>query len=177
MKFPSALIVLTALTFAACATKKPQPPVAATEELPSVEVADQGPRLSDDEITRQVFEGVNKQRTANGLQPLLASPELASSAQEHSEKMLVGNFLSTRGADEPSAITRITSHGVKTLKLGENVVRIKTRPDHVADDTVAIWMGASADHKNIVSPSFTKGGVGVSHTADGNYYVSEDFAE
>jgi hypothetical protein len=46
--------------------------------------------------------------------------------------MVAGNFLSTRGADEPSAITRITSHGVKTLKLGENVVRIKTRPDYVA---------------------------------------------
>jgi uncharacterized protein YkwD len=91
--------------------------------------------------------------------------------------MVAGNFLSTRGADEPSAITRITSHGVKTLKLGENVVRIKTRPDHVADETVAIWMGAAADQKNVLSNAFTKAGVGVSHAADGNYYISEDFAE
>jgi uncharacterized protein YkwD len=179
MKFSSALIVLTAVTFAACASKKPAAPApeAGAEVPPAVEMADQGPHLSDDEITRQVFEAVNKQRTANGLPALLASPELATSAQEHSDKMLAGNFLSTRGADEPSAITRITSHGVKTLKLGENVVRIKTRSDHVAEDTVAIWMGAAPDHKNIISTAFTKAGVGVTHTADGDYYVSEDFAQ
>jgi uncharacterized protein YkwD len=179
MKFSSALLVLTAVTFAACATKKPQPPITTTSAAvpPSVEVPDQGPHLSDDEITAQVFAAVNKQRTANGLPALLASPELATSAQEHSDKMLAGNFLSTRGADEPSAITRITSHGVKTLKLGENVVRIKTRADHVAEDTVAIWMGAAPDQKNIVSTAFTKAGVGVTHTADGDYYVSEDFAQ
>jgi uncharacterized protein YkwD len=179
MKLSSAFIILTAVTFAACAAKKTPPPqtVANAEAPPAVETPDQGPRLSDDEITQQLFTAVNKQRTANGLPTLLASPELATSAQEHSDRMVAGNFLSTRGADEPSAITRITSHGVKTLKLGENVVRIKTRPDHVADETVAIWMGAAADQKNVLSNAFTKAGVGVSHAADGNYYISEDFAE
>jgi|SRR5271166_1254235 len=176
MKLPRALLVLAILTLTACATKKPAsaptPPVPVTVDTP-----DQGPQLSTDEITSQLFDAVNKQRTANGLPPLSASPELATSAQEHTDRMLAGNFLSTRGADEPSAITRITSHGVKTLHLGENVVRIKTRPDHVADETAAIWMGASADRRNIVSPSFTKAGVGVARAADGDYYVSEDFAQ
>jgi uncharacterized protein YkwD len=176
MKLPSALIILTTLTFAACATRKPtSAPVAPPPE--TVETPDQGPQLSTDDITNQLFEAVNKQRTANGLPALSPSAELATSAQEHSDRMLAGNFLSTRGADEPSAVTRITSHGVKTLHLGENVVRIKTRPDHVADETVAIWMGASADRRNIVSPTFTKAGVGVSRAADGDYYVSEDFAQ
>jgi len=111
------------------------------------------------------------------LTALLASAELAASAQEHSDRMVAGNFLSTRGSDEPSAISRITSHGIKTLKLGEDVVRIKTASDKVAEDTVAIWMGAGPDQKNILSSSFTKAGVGVAHSADGDYYVSEDFAQ
>jgi uncharacterized protein YkwD len=174
MKLSSALLLLATLTFAACASQKPAPTASPST---AVETSDQGPQLSTDEITNQLFEAVNKQRAANGLPTLSASPELATSAQEHSDRMLAGNFLSTRGGDEPSAVTRITSQGVKTIHLGENVVRIKTRADHVADETVAIWMGASADRKNIVSPSFTKAGVGIARTTDGDYYVSEDFAQ
>lgn len=178
MKVSSALLIFTAVVFAACASKTfsrtivggPVPP-------PSVEAADQGPQLSNDVIAKQVFDAVNKQRGQDGLKPLDFSPELARSAQEHSDKMLAGNFLSTRGADEPSVIARITSNGVNTLKLGEDVVRIKTRSDHVADDTLSIWTGAAADRKNIVSTQFTKAGVGASRTADGDYYVTEDFAE
>jgi len=178
MKFSNAFLVLTAITFTACASKTPpRAIVGGPMPPPTVQAPDQGPQLSADEITQQVFEAVNKQRTANGLQPFLASPELATSAQEHSDRMMAGKFISTRGADEPSAVTRITSHGVKTLKLGENVVRIKTRSDQVAEDAVSIWMGAVPDRKNIVSTAFTKAGVGVTRTADGDYYIAEDFAE
>src|SRR5882672_4212435 len=115
MKFSSALIVLTAITFTACASKSPSRTiVGGPVPPPNVQAADQGPQLSNDEIAKQVFDAVNKERTKSGLQPLVVSPELTRSAQEHSDKMLAGNFLSTRGADEPSAVTRITSHGVKT---------------------------------------------------------------
>jgi len=179
MKFSSALIVLTAVTFTACASKSPSRTIVGGPVPPpnAQTAADQGPQLSNDEIAQQVFDAVNKERTKNGLQPLVVSPELTRSAQEHSDKMMAGNFLSTRGPDEPSAVTRITSHGVKTLKLGENVVRIKTRPDHIAEETVSIWMGAAADRKNVVSPVFTKSGLGITRAADGDYYISQDFAQ
>lgn len=176
MKLTSAFLVMAALTLAACATKKPASAPAA-RPAEAVDTPDQGPQLSTDEITNQLFEAVNKERTVSGLPALSASPQLATTAQEHSDRMQAGNFLSTRGSDEPSAVTRITSTGVKTLHLGENVVRLKTRPDRVADETLAIWMGVSADRKNIVSPAFTKAGVGVSRATDGDYYVSEDFAQ
>jgi uncharacterized protein YkwD len=178
MKLSSAFIILTALTFAACASKTPpRTIVGGPTPPPGTETTDQGPAISNDVIAKQVFDAVNKQRSQNGQRPYEMSPELANSAQNHSDKMLAGNFLSTRGADEPSVITRITSTGVKTLKLGEDVVRIKTRSDHVADDTMTIWMGAAADKKNIVSPTFTKAGAGVARAADGDYYITEDFAE
>ena len=178
MKLSSALIILTAVTLTACASKTPpRTIVGGPMPPPGVEAPEQGPVLANDVIAKQIFDAVNKQRVQNGLRPLDFSPELARSAQDHSDKMLAGNFLSTRGADEPSVITRITSNGVKTLKLGEDVVRIKTRTDHVADDTLSIWMGAAADQKNVVSTQFTKAGAGVSRTADGDYYVTQDFAE
>jgi uncharacterized protein YkwD len=179
MKLSSALIVVTAVTFAACASKSPPRAIVGGPMPPptTVQAPDQGPQLSNDEIAKQVFEAVNKQRTTNGLKPLEMSQDLARSAQAHADKMESGNFLSTRGTDEPSVVTRITSSGLKTLKLGEDVVRIKTRSDHVADETVSIWMGAAADRKNILSNAFTKAGVGVTRSPDGDYYVSQDFAQ
>jgi len=144
---------------------------------PTVQTPDQGPQLSSDEIAKQLFDALNKQRTAQGLRPLTISPELTRSAQEHTDKMVSGTFLGTRGADEADAVTRITAQGVKTLKLGEDVGRLKTRPDHVANDTLSIWMSVAANRKNILSTTFTKTGIGVAHAPDGDYYVSADFAQ
>jgi uncharacterized protein YkwD len=178
MKLRSAIFILTAVSLTACASKTPpRTIVGGPMPPPSTEVVDQGPPLANDVIAKQIFDAVNNERAKEGLKPLVASPELARSAQEHSDKMLASTFLATRGADEPSVITRITSNGVKTLKLGENVIRIRTRSDHVADEATTDWMGAAPDHKNIVSSQFTKAGVGVARAADGDYYVSEDFAE
>ena len=182
MKFSSAIIVLTAFTFVACASQSsprtivggPTPPPTVQ---PPVQTPDQGPQLGNDEIAKQLFEAINKQRNANGVKPLVMSPELARSAQAHSDTMVAGNFLSTRGTDEASVITRITSNGTKTLKLGEDVVRIKTRPDHLAEETINIWMGAPADRKNVLSSAFTKTGIGVARAEDGDYYITQDFAQ
>jgi uncharacterized protein YkwD len=177
MRFSRALIVLTAIAFTACAAKSPPPAVVSQAPAPAAENTNQGPQLSTEEIAQQLLNAVNQQRTKNGLKPLEMSSELAASAQEHSAKMSSGTFLNTRGGDEPSVVARISSHGVKTLKLGENVGRLKIRSDRVADDTVSLWMGAAADRQNILSPIFTKTGIGVSRAADGDYYLTEDFAQ
>jgi len=179
MKFSKTLILVTAVMLAACATKKPAGTVANGQvpPAPAVQPADQGPQLSNDEIARRLFDAVNKQRTDAKLPALQSSPELARSAQAHSDKMAAGTFLSTRGADEPSVVTRLTANGVKTLKLGENVVRVKTRSDQLADETLGVWMNTAPDRKNILSAAFTKAGVGVTQAPDGDHYLTEDFAQ
>jgi uncharacterized protein YkwD len=177
MKLSGTLMVLTAITLSGCAAKSPPQIAGGPMVPPTARTPDQGPQLSTDEIARQLFVAINQRRNADGLPMLSMSPELVRSAQAHSDKMVSGMFLSTRGVDEADAITRITSQGVKTLKLGEDVGRLKTRPDRVADDTMSIWMAAAANRKNILSPTFTKTGVGVAHAPDGDYYVSADFAQ
>jgi uncharacterized protein YkwD len=144
---------------------------------PAVQTPEQGPRLGHQEIAKQLFDALNKERANHGLPPLTDSPELTQSAQHHTDTMVSGAFLSTRGPQEPDPVTRITSQGVKTHKLGEDVGRLKTRPDRVADDTLSIWMSAEANRKNILSSTFTKTGIGVTHAPDGDYYVSADFAQ
>ncbi len=177
MKLHSAFLFLTAIAFTACAAKTPPPVVSGAMIRPTVQTPDQGPGVASDEIAKQLFDALNKQRSTNGLPPLTMSPDLTRSAQEHSDKMVSGTFLSTRGSDEPDATARITSQGVKTLRIGEDVGRLKTRPDRVADDTMSIWMSAAANRKNILSSNFTRTGIGVAHAADGDYYVSADFAQ
>src|ERR1700690_1555990 len=126
MRLSTALVILTAISLTACAGQKASQTEAGGQLPPQVVVApEQGPQLSNDDIAQRLLEAVNKERASSGLKPLESSPDLARSAQEHSEKMMSGNFLSTRGTDEPSVVARITSRGVKTLKLGEDVVRIK----------------------------------------------------
>jgi uncharacterized protein YkwD len=177
MRFSSVILVLTACAFAACASESEPTAVVGQSAPPTVQSPEQGAPPSNDEIARQLFGAVNQQRSTNGLKPLEISSELSASAQEHSDKMSAGNFLSTRGADEASVVTRVTSHNVKTLKLGENVVRMKIRPDRLADETISMWMAAAADRKNILSPAFTRTGIGVALAPDGDYYISADFAQ
>ena len=67
---------------------------------------------------------------------------------------------------------------MKTLKLGENVVRIKTRPDHVADDTRGDLDGRLSKSQEYRLALVHQGRrSGLAHAADGDYYVSEDFAQ
>jgi uncharacterized protein YkwD len=180
MKIPNSFILPLALAFAACAGKTPAPNPVTSAPPPqnaAAAASDQGPQVATEEIARQLLEALNQERTAHGLQPLTTSPELTQTAQQHTDTMVSGTFLSTRGPGEPDPVTRITSQGVKTRKLGEDVGRLKTRPDRVADETLSIWMSAAPNRKNILSPIFTKTGIGVTHAPDGDYYVSADFAQ
>jgi len=178
MKFSSAVIfATTAFTLTACASQSHKVAGGSIAPPDNVQIADQGPKLSNDEIVKQVFDAVNAERAKNGLKPLVLVPELNQTAQGHSDRMETGTFLSTRGPDESSVVVRMTSTGLKTLKLGENVIRLRTRTDRLAEETVGVWMGAPADRKNLLSTNFTKTGFGITRAADGDYYITEDFAQ
>jgi uncharacterized protein YkwD len=178
MKFSSAIIFATAFIFSACASQSHK--VAGGSLAPpsgNVQIADQGPNLTNEQIEKQLLDAVNSERAKNGLPPLALSLELNQTAQAHTDRMENGGFLSTRGPDESSVVVRMTSTGLRTMKIGENVIRLRTRTDRLAEETVAIWMGAPADRKNLLSTAFTKNGFGISRAADGDYYITEDFAQ
>ena len=160
-----------------CAAKTPPPQPAGAPVPPAVQTVDQGPQVSTDEIASRLLTAINQRRATEGLPAFASTPTLADSAREHNAKMIDGKFLATRGADEADPVTRITSHGTKTLKLGEDVGRLKTRPDRVADDALSIWMAAAANRKNVLSSTFTKVGIAVALAPDGDYYITADFAQ
>ncbi len=58
------------------------------------------------------------------------------------------------------------------------MIRVRIARDQLAKETVDIWMGTPADQKNVLSPSFTKVGIGMAHaTDDSDYYITADFAK
>ena len=173
-------VVLT-IILAGCAkashsvSTAPSTPTAAAPPMQAP--VNEGPQLTNDQVAQALFSAINDFRGKQSLPPFILSPQLAQSAQQHSDAMERGSFLSTKGADEQPVYARISSAGVKTMKIGENVVRIKTRSDKLADETLKIWMSAPPDHKNLVSSAFTKTGIGVTRASDGTYYVAQDYAQ
>jgi uncharacterized protein YkwD len=177
MKLFSALTLALAFTVAGCAsashTVTPAPP---TQPGAQAEANASQPQLSDEQIAQQLLEAINQERTRNHLQPLTLSPDLAKSAQEHSDAMQRGSFLSTKGESEQGVFARMSSVGVKATYIGENVVRLRARSDRLANEAVGVWMNAPADRKNMLSASFTRTGIGLSRSPDGDYYITQDFA-
>lgn len=185
MKLSIALTFGLALAVAGCASASHHvTPPPATQ--PGAEVATTAPpsQLTDQQITQQLFDAINRERQNNQLKPLTISSELSRSAQEHSDTMQRGAFISTKGESEQGVFQRMSSAGAfqqtssghtKTF-IGENVLRLRAKPDQLAAQSVGVWMSAPADRKNLLSASFTRTGIGLSRSSDGDYYITQDFA-
>ena len=178
MKLSSALTMALAFAIAGCASAShsvtPAPPTQTNAAAAENTAASQ---LSDEQISQQLLDAINQERAKNQLKPLTSSSELAKSAQEHSDTMQRGAFLSTKGESEQGVFARMSSAGVKTTYIGENVLRLRAKPEKLAEEAVGVWMNTPADRKNLLSASFTRSGFGVSRSPDGDYYITQDFAQ
>ena len=182
MRLRSALFLVPALALAACAStsSKYNPPATPPTAPPIPTTGSAEPmtqRMQDGDIAKQISDYVNNERVQHGLKPFTEAPSLEKSAQTHSENMLSGNFLGTRGKDEPSVIIRMTNEGMHSTAIGENVLRLHENSHRVAPETLAIWTNTSADRANVLSRWFTKTGIGVTHDKEGDYYITQDFAQ
>jgi len=88
--------------------------------------------------------------------PLLPQPQLAASAQRHSDDMAVRNFFSHTGSDGSSLSERIDRSGFRWSSAAENIAAGFTSPKAAVDALVA-----SPGHcVNIMNPALTHIGVG-----------------
>jgi uncharacterized protein YkwD len=125
---------------------------------------------------------VNGQRQLSGLPALSEDPLLASLAKEHSISMVEHNFFShDRYPGE-----RSFSYGQLPGTIrGENIAMIPTRQfipgpylslQEVCGWAVSAWMSSSGHRANILGPSYTRTGVGVSFSEGGDYvYITQMF--
>lgn len=121
------------------------------------------------EYAEQVAVLVNRERTANGLQPVKFSPLLSEAATVRSAE-LKDSFSHTR-PNGTSCFTVLKEFGISYVSAAENIAYGQKNPEIVMNS----WMNSSGHRANILSKNVDYIGVGVVYR-NGIYYWTQLFA-
>lgn len=161
----SALLVLVGASGCAVvengSTASAPPPGSAPADDPSAP--------AEDRIARVVFDRVNAEREARGLEPVAWDDALAGVARDWSAEMAdTGRF---QHQDIGSVLQREELNGFRAM--GENIFRA-TGP--VPAGAVHVGWMRSDDHRvNVLNPGWDRLGVGVFCAADGSVWATQEF--
>lgn len=120
----------------------------------SAKVADSG---TDSEV--EMLELINKERTSRGIQPLAGYWDVSEDARGHALVMANANTIFH------SSVAQLSSYTTGALGLGENVGKAPS-----VSSLHAAYMGSSGHAANVLNPSFTHIGIGM--TAKGGYFYN-----
>lgn len=120
---------------------------------------------------QQMLAQLNKARLEHGLAPLNEDPGLQRIAAAHSEEMLKLGYFAHVSPVSGAPTDRAKSAGIEYTVFGENIAYAPTV------DVAERGLMRSASHRaNILSPEFTRVGIGVIVTSFGTRLVTQDFA-
>lgn len=118
-----------------------------------------------------LFSDINKERSAQGLQPLVLDARLANVAGQHAHDMAKHEYFAHESQNGESPFDRMREAGCDYRFAGENIAMA---PDERVADRA---LYASVHHRdNTLSPKFSRVGVGVAEGAHGEVYFVEDFS-
>ncbi len=181
MKLSGLIAIALGISLCACASRQPAQPAQPSSQVPPATAqkpsAPPVVEIPIAQLEKDLLQAVNDARGQNGLKPLAHSGGLSKSAREHSDTMAHGAFLSTRLAGEQSVLDRMTAAGVNSKMIGENVLRLGARPEQMVSETVSTWMACEPNRKNLLSASFTETGIAIARGSEGDYFITEDFAQ
>lgn len=125
-------------------------------------------QLSADDIAQQIHSLINQEREKNRLTPLLWSDSITNIAKSHSDYMIKNNDFTHNGVTD-----RLNEmgcpNGSENLNFGEFF-----NLDNISQRMVDAWMGSEGHRVNILNPSFSSEGIGI--TINGHIIVAtEDF--
>ncbi len=126
---------------------------------------------------QQVFDLVNQQRAANGLQPLTLDSRLVNAARSHNNAMIQKNEFSHQVTGELPLCTtgasndRYDAVGYGWTMCAENIAAGQRTPQ----DVMNAWMNSSGHRANILNPNLKN--IGIGYTTGGSYgtYWTQDF--
>ncbi|HUY99328.1 MAG TPA: CvpA family protein [Thermomicrobiaceae bacterium] len=114
---------------------------------------------------------VNQERTSRGLAPLTMDPELQVLARAHSEEMFKLGYFSHTSPVSGTVLDRFKAAGTSFSAAGENLA-------YAPDVTIAhrSLMQSPGHRENILSPDFTRIGIGVVAAPTGGKMFTQDFS-
>jgi uncharacterized protein YkwD len=133
-----------------------------------VAASSSSPRLSADE--QLLLDSTNRERAAEGLQPLRWDNALAEAARQHAQVMLTQNLLLHQCLNEAPLDERVAQAGAKFSMIAENIA--------VGPNAVTIhdgWMHSTGHRKNILNADVTSIGIAVVKGNVGMFAV-QDFS-
>lgn len=120
----------------------------------------------------QLMTLVNRERTAQGLNPLTESPVLQRQAEQYACEMITYRFFDHRNPVTGSTLgERTEQFGYAFQVVGENLAAGQTSPQQVFND----WMNSPGHRANILDPRFLELGIGIRSGGDYHIYWVQEF--
>ncbi|MBD0379960.1 CAP domain-containing protein [Paenibacillus sedimenti] len=114
------------------------------------------PVSSQSSYADQVVTLVNQERTKAGLKPLAVDKSLAVMALDKAKDMYNNQYFDHTSPTYGSPFEMMSAYGIQYKYAGENIAMGQKTPQ----DVMKAWMNSPGHRQNILSPNFTKIGVG-----------------
>lgn len=121
------------------------------------------------DVTGSMLGIVNNARAQVGAPPLSYNGQLAATAQQHSNDMAAGDFLSHTGSDGSQFWDRMRNNGYSMTTGAENVLY---RWDASIDGAFSQWYNSDGHRTNMLNGAYLEMGVAYSVSADGKHYFT-----
>jgi uncharacterized protein YkwD len=112
--------------------------------------------VADGDAEKELFTLVNDERTSRGLLPLVWDSQIATVSRAHSTDMIERRYFSHTSPNGEGPSARLKENGVPFTVAAENVALASS--SLVAHQML---MSSESHRKNILSPDFTRIGIGV----------------
>ena len=122
------------------------------------------------ELEAEMLILVNRERTANGLAPLEADPELTEVARRHSADMFARGYFSHYTPERKSPFDRIRESNLRFRTAGENLALAPTL--QIAHTGL---MNSPGHRANILQPRFGRVGIGILDGGKRGLMVTQNF--
>jgi|DewCreStandDraft_1066081.scaffolds.fasta_scaffold00173_68 uncharacterized protein YkwD len=129
------------------------------------------PLSPDPAAEERMLELINQERARHGLPPLVMDPLLREVARRHSEEMFRLSYFSHSSPVTGSPADRLNAAGVRYTVAGENLAYAPAV--QVAHDGL---MNSPDHRKNILSPDFSRVGIGVIQAGIYGKMFTQEFA-
>ncbi|HHZ01630.1 MAG TPA: hypothetical protein GX396_01645 [Tissierellia bacterium] len=126
---------------------------------------------SDLTYEQKVVELVNIERQKAGLPTLTMDDAISNVARAKSKDMAVNNYFAHQSPTYGSAGDMLRQFGIRWSAWGENIAYGQRTPEIV----VNAWMNSPGHRANILSPNFSKIGVGYVTNSNGTPYWTQIF--
>jgi uncharacterized protein YkwD len=154
--------------------------------------AENRPQIRPSDLEQQISTRVNAEREANKLNPLAVDDGLSKIARDHSQDMVKRGYFNHVDPDGKAPRDRLRLAGYSCPKTsGENIFQnnLYSRVtihgnqksydwnslNQIVESTVREWMASPGHRENILQKLYSRTGLGVALTNNGQVYITQVF--